>query len=375
MSKLIPKLKQNPFLATGIFIVFNVILNFIFYLFNIRFRMWVINGIILFSLSGLVIGIIKSIHNKTWLEKINIISTLVCFLIFIVLLILFLPFVSILAILKIQIEHSVTINDQKYVAVVHSFLHVDVDYYKYYGPFLMGTKVKIHGDFGKGGYDPYMSDKDTFDAYYTYYDDFGKIINEEKVYLKKDGKGNLITADKVSLKDDNKTSNESDYYLLPEEAEVLYEKSFDNTILRFVKVDNALGQKILVNVVRSRDNGKNFYYITDNSIQVNNNARYEFLTKDIGFIANDKIYLDGHINGLKVTTDGGKTFQNTNFNYKNTDVEFITIEDLPYYENNALNIKCSVYKRKKDTTGYEDKELIFESKDKGLNWYLKSDNH
>lgn len=372
MSRLILKLKQNIFLTTGIFIIFNIILSFILYLFNIRFQIWVINIIMLLSLIGLSIGIIKSICNKTWRERINIICCLICFFLFLILLGVFMPFIAIIALYKIPTEHTVIVDNKKYVAVINTFIkYVDVNYYNYYGPFLMGTKVKINGNFGKITSDPYLSNEDSLEVYYTYYDDKGSVVARAKDVLKKDKKGKFISTDKEDIYNYDNSFNESDYYLLPEEAEVLYEKKFNNTVLRFVKVDNVLGQRLLVKVIKSKDGGKNFYYITDSSIQMNDNARYKFLNEDLGFASNDKIYLDGHISGLKVTNDGGKTFYNTNFVYKNSGNEFITIEDLPYYEEDTLKIKCSVYVEKNDSSGYEDKELIFISKDKGLNWQLQ----
>lgn len=372
MSKLILKLRQNIFLTTGLFIIFNIILSFILYLFNIRFQMWVINVIMLLSLIGISIGVIKSICNKTWRERINIICCLLCFFLFIVLLVVFMPFIGIIALSKIPTEHIVTVDNKKYVAVINTFIkYVDVNYYNYYGPFLMGTKVKIYGNFGKINDDPYLSDEDSLEVYYTYYDDNGIVVARARDVLKKDKKGKLISTDRTDISNFDNSYNESDYYLLPEEAEVLFEQKFNNTVLRFVKVDNALGQKLLVKVVKSMDGGKNFYYITDGSIQVQSDARYKFLTRDLGFASYDKIYFDGRVGGLKVTSDGGKTFYNANFVYKKAGIEFITIEDLPYYEEDILKIRCSVYERKNDSSGYEDKELIFISKDKGLNWQLQ----
>ena len=372
MSKLILKLKQNIFLITGIFIIFNIILSFVLYLFNIRFRMWVINVIMLLSLIGISIGIIKSICNKTWRERINIICCLICFFLFIILLIVFMPFIAIIALYKIPTEHTVTLDNKKYVAVVNSFIkYIDVNYNNYYGPFLMGTKVRINGNFGRITSDPYISNEDSLEVYYTYYDDNGNIVARARDVLKRDKKKKLISTDREDIYNYDNSYNESDYYLLPEEAEVLYEKKFDKTVLRFVKVDNALGQKLLVKVVKSIDGGKNFYYITDGSIQVKSDARYEFLTRNLGFASYDKIYFDGRVGGLKVTSDGGKTFYDANFIYKNTGIEFITIEDLPYYEEDTLKIKCSVYEESDDGSGYEDKKIIFISKDKGLNWQLQ----
>lgn len=58
------------------------------------------------------------------------------FFLFIILLIVFMPFIAIIALYKIPIEHTVTLDNKKYVAVVNSFIkYVDVNYYNYYGPF------------------------------------------------------------------------------------------------------------------------------------------------------------------------------------------------------------------------------------------------
>ena len=59
---------------------------------------------------------------------------------------------------------------------------------------------------------------------------------------------------------------------MPENEEVLYEKKFNKTILRFSKVDNVLGKNMLVHVLRSKDNGENFYVVSDDVIQVSNEA-------------------------------------------------------------------------------------------------------
>ena len=67
--------------------------------------------------------------------------------------------------------------------------------------------------------------------------------------------GNIDKTDKL---------DDSDNYLLPENEETLYEKKFNETILRFSKVDNVLTQNMLVHVLRSKDNGKSFYVVSDN---------------------------------------------------------------------------------------------------------------
>ena len=46
------------------------------------------------------------------------------------------------------------------------------------------------------------------------------------------------------------------------------------------------------------------------------------------------------------------------------------IDSLPYYENNELKLNCSIYTINSKRDGYENKELIFKSKDNGITWEL-----
>lgn len=166
--------------------------------------------------------------------------------------------------------------------------------------------------------------------------------------------------------------DENDDYLVPENEDVLYEKKFDNTILRFGKVDNVLGQNILVNVLRSTDDGKNFFVVSDDVIKVSNRSKFIFLDENLGFVlSTEKIFLDNSNNGLYVTSDSGKSFFSPNFKYTNEKVEFINIEGLPYYEEGVLKVKCSVEQISLKEDGYEERELIFISRDNGMNWILE----
>ena len=78
--------------------------------------------------------------------------------------------------------------------------------------------------------------------------------------------------------------------------------------------------------------------------------------------------------GFKVTNDGGKTFVDAIINYNNSNIEILTLNDVPYYENDVLHIKGSIYQLKENGMGYEDVELIFISLDKGVTWNLE-DNY
>ena len=74
---------------------------------------------------------------------------------------------------------------------------------------------------------------------------------------------------------------------------------------------------------------------------------------------------------MYVTKDGGKTFLLSEINYDNPNIEILTIEDVPYYEDNDLKLHCSIYQVKQDNSGYEDKDLYFISKDDGVTWNLE----
>ena len=371
MKKMFNKIKNNILTCDLIFIGFNILINFILYLLNIRFRLWVIILIILISIIGFIVGIFKQIYLSVNNKK----KVLICTIPIIVLISIFMPIISFLAIFSYRPEHTTILDNKKYVAVVTSFLHVDVDYYDYYGFLLMGTKTKVHGDFGKGGYDPFDSPNIPDSVEYTYYDNNGKIKSKRTETFVKDKDGNIIDKNNYDINIGNSSNfNEFDNYLLPENEEVLYEKKFGKTILRFGKVDNVLGQNMLVHVLRSKDNGKNFYVASDDVIQVSNEAKFVFLNENLGFAVNTgKIYLDNSKTGLYVTNDSGKTFSSAIFKYKNENVDYISIEEVPYYEKNVLKIKCSVYQISHSKDGYEDKELIFISNDSGLTWNLEND--
>lgn len=349
------KNKNNILPFAIIFITVFLIATLILYLVNIRLRLWVIILLSVIAIISFIIGIIQKIRLLSNDKK----KPLIIITILIVLLsLLFSPYIILILAFSYKPEHTVTLDDKKYVAVVTSFLHVDVDYYDYYGFLLMGTKVRVHGDFGKGGYDPFTNQNISDSVTYTYYDDTGKIKTKRIETFVKDKNGKVIDKNNYNI-DSNKFNSSTDY-LLPEDEEVLYEKKFNNTILRIGKVDNVLGQNMLVNILRSKDNGKNFYVISDDVIQVSNEAKFLFLNENLGFIANTgKIYLDDNKTSLYVTNNGGKTFLSSKFNYTNEDVSYLTIKSMPYYDNNTLILKCFID---------DDKELTFISNDNGLNW-------
>lgn len=373
MIKIFNKVKQNILVYDLAFVCINILINFILYLINIRFRFWVIILIILISIVGFVIGMLEQIYISSENKKKAILLSLLVIIPIIILALVFLPIIGFVSLFNYKPEHVTILDNKKYVAVVSSFINVDVDYYDYYGFLLMGTKVRVHGDFGKGGHDPFNNPNIADGVEYTYYDNSGKVKSKRIETFVKDKDGKIIDKNSYSI-DINKTNkyDDTDNYLLPENEEVLYEKRFDKTILRFGKVDEVSGQNMLVNVLRSKDNGENFVVVSDGAIKVSNKARFEFLDESLGFIVNTGvIYLDNRNTGLYITNDSGKTFTSSNFKYVNENADYISIESMPYYDKNTLKIKCSIYQTNNNDS-YENKELIFVSNDKGANWMLEN---
>ncbi|HIU22492.1 MAG TPA: hypothetical protein IAD49_02800 [Candidatus Fimihabitans intestinipullorum] len=374
MKRRLNQIKENILIYDFIFIGVNLILSFILYLMNIRFRTWMIIVISFVSVVGFVVGILQQIYKSTESKKVIITISILSFIFMATLIFVSFPFIKIGLLFSYRPEHTVVLDGKKYVAVVRSFLHVDVDYYDYYGPLLMGTKVRVHGDFGEGDFDPFEHPNSADQVEYTYYDKNGKIRAKRMETFIKDKDGKIIDRIKNDISGDDKF-NENENYILPEDGEVLYEKKFDQTILRFSKIDNVSGQNMLVHVIKSKDDGESFYVVSEDPIQVSNEAKFVFLSKTLGFaISTGNIDLNNNNQGLMVTNDGGKTFTSANVEYENPDVDYITIEKIPYYEKDSLKMKCSVYQLNSNRDGYDDKEITFISNDNGLHWQLEDEN-
>lgn len=374
MKRRLNQIKENILIYDFIFIGVNLILSFILYLMNIRFRTWMIIVISFVSVVGFVVGILQQIYKSTESKKVIITISILSFIFMATLIFVSFPFIKIGLLFSYRPEHTVVLDGKKYVAVVRSFLHVDVDYYDYYGPLLMGTKVRVHGDFGEGDFDPFDHPNSADQVEYTYYDKNGKIRAKRMEIFIKDKDGKIIDRIKNDISGDDKF-NENENYILPEDGEVLFEKKFDQTILRFSKIDNVSGQNMLVHVIKSKDDGESFYVVSEDPIQVSNEAKFVFLSETLGFaISTGNIDLNNNNQGLMVTNDGGKTFTSANVEYENPDVDYITIEKIPYYEKDSLKMKCSVYQLNSNRDGYEDKEITFISNDNGLHWQLEDEN-
>lgn len=345
-------------------VIFIVCLDLILYIFDLKFRLSFILIMGFLLILGLDIGILKWFLTKInfsknigkWILKFIVYACSFVFASFIFIKYLYVP------------EHLTVLDGKKYIAIVTMDKEVDVSYYEIWGPFFRSIKESVHGYFGKGIYDPFISEDRIDKIVYSFYDEKGKILLEKEVSYVRNEYGKFIRKEERDL---NKVNNYLlEHYLLPEDGEVLYETRFDDTILRFVLSDYVLGQNMLVKVVRSRDGGENFYYMSDQNIQVSLQAKFSFLDENLGFaISTGNVSLDEFAwPGLYVTNDGGKTFEASKFNYKEEGVDMIKIENFPYFENDKLYMSCSVY----DMAISAYKNILFKSDNKGLVWEIKS---
>lgn len=157
------------------------------------------------------------------------------------------------------------------------------------------------------------------------------------------------------------------------DLDMLYEKNLGDITYKIKKYDDALGQKLLIGVEKSENKGKSYEPITEELVSITDKATYVILNDNL-IIINTKGYVerDSNFLGLKVSIDGGKTFKDAKFTYKNKNVNYIKLPNLPYFEENILKIKGTVYDLTKNKKGYEYKDIIFESKDQGLSWNIES---
>lgn len=158
----------------------------------------------------------------------------------------------------------------------------------------------------------------------------------------------------------------------PDDANTLYTIKFDNVKIRFERYEYTLGQNQTVGVEKSTNKGKTYEQLTSVPVVVSMDPKFIFLNENLGF-AISKTDLTKHNNymGVHVTQDGGRTFVNGTINYNNPNIDILTVEDVPYYDNDILKLHCSIYQVKADKSGYEDVDLIFISNDNGLTWNLE----
>jgi len=368
MKKILKNIKEHILIASLIFIAFNILINFWLYLLDLRYQLYVIILIIMISIISLFLGIAQVAKRYLISKKVfKLVISINVFLLFFVIT----PIISVILCLTIGTEKIKIINGKKYISINGISTHYyDLSYYDYVNSLIVGTKLKIYGDFGK------KKNTTSFDGMLYYYDNNGKVSKQAKIDFRIDSKGNIKEGKNFYLlnEDDALLESKANDYLLPEEAEVLYEKKFGNIVLRFSLGEYALGQTLIVNVLKSTDGGQSFYLVSDNFLQVSEKAKFVFLNENLGFATRTaSVSLNEYdVNSLYVTNDGGKSFQKSNIIYETDSliVDSIHIDELPIYKDDKLIMKCSIYDYNDTNDGYVTKEIWFKSEDSGLTWIV-----
>ena len=182
----------------------------------------------------------------------------------------------------------------------------------------------------------------------TYYDEEGNVIRSTT------GNNNQTE----ELETDIEENAQKDYTF---PREVLYTRTFDNNVvIKITSIDAILARRLAVIVEKSTDGGKTFTTVlTQDSLIVGDEAEYIFLNENIGFIKELK---ENENRGLRVTRDGGKTFEEVIFKVKKEELPYLYIDKMPYFEDNTLKLDASMYYAKIP----EIKKL--KSNDNGLTW-------
>ena len=160
----------------------------------------------------------------------------------------------------------------------------------------------------------------------------------------------------------------------PDDENTLYSIKFNNVKIRFERYDYVLGQNQLVGVQKSTNYGKDFEDISKDGIVVSMEPKFIFFNENLGFAVkkSNNIKENGKYYGMYVTKDGGKTFDLSEIVFEQSGIEVLTIEDVPYYENNKLKLHCSIYQVKSDGSGYENVDLYFTTNDEGKTWIIEN---
>ena len=376
MKQFINKIKYNIFTYLIIYILIFIITKLIINACGFEFMYCIYK----FSLGVIILGLIASIVQtilkaKEKSTKICIIICVVCISAFLApigaLYIAFLPPEHIIA------EHSLKKDKKQMVAYVRAFLSTRVDYYDYYNILVRGKYRLIEDDYGKGGFDPFEEEYYKHEIIETrYYNKDGKLIyahneNYPKVTVIDSNNNKININDKTNYEPN---TNNYDTNKLPSNVskeDILYEKDIDEIKkIRVAYLESILAQRSIVRIEKTEDGGKTWFSVhetSDNYIQIHNGAEFVFIDENIGFINDPGLAgTDGENGGLKITTNGGKTFENTNIIHpRSIEERNLFVKGVPYEENGKLKVKIYTINHNKEPekTYYE-----FISKDKGKNW-------
>ncbi len=339
-------------------------LNFILYLNDLKLRLWLFLLISFLILIFFIIGNLKLIFDKETKSYILITSIISLALVGVILLYYIIFFCLFNHTFSFHKEYYMIFDDKQYIVYIKDNNESVIEFYEYKNLFIMGNNVKIVAD--------YQSEKvhfntekytNPFYVKYYYYDSNNLLLKVEEIHYNE----NQIITDRQKIypeKKENYNNEEKPRTLA--DCEVLYEKRFANKILRYAVLDYALGQRLLVRVIASEDNGKTFNIVTEkDSLSLNSASQINFIDENLSFVV-PNTSMDSTKNiDIYVSQDGGKTFTTGTLLY-DTNVYYIGIYDVPYLEDGYLKLKCLVYRHVDNTL--EKVDWIFTTNNNGLTW-------
>ncbi len=365
-------------------------LNFILYLNNLKIRLWLFLLVSFLLLTFFIIGNLKLIFNKETKSHILIMSILSLVLVGVILLYYVIFFFFFNNAFGIRKEYYKVFDDRSYIVCLKSNDDSVIEFYEYKNPFIRGDRVKIIADYQNVKFHPDNEPYDNpFFVKYYYYDSNNLLMKVEEVYYNENGTINK----REKLYPDRQSNSSSDNSLYDEEidnefeedhetlvdkprtladCEVLYEKRFDNKILRYAVLDYALGQRLLTKVIVSEDDGKTFDIVTEGNtfLSLNSASQINFIDEQLTFVV-PNTSMDSTKNiDIYVSQDGGKTFTTGTLLY-DTNVYYIGIYDVPYLEDGYLKLKCLVYKYVDHKQ--EKVDWIFTTNNNGITWTFEKE--
>lgn len=371
MKEIINKIKFNIFTYTIMYLLIFTITKLIINACGMEFMRCVYNFTICIAILGFAAGMIQIIIRAN--EK----STKICVAICLACITFFLAIFGSFYIAFLSPEHVVKKDKKQMVAYVRAFLSTRVDYYDYYNILVRGKYRLIEDDYGKGGFDPFEEEYYKHEIIETrYYNKDGKLIyahneNYPKVTVI-DSNNNIINInDKTNYESDIKNYDSNKMPSNVSEENVLYQKDInENKKIRVAYLESILAQRSTIRIEKTEDGGNTWLSVhetSDNYITIHNGAEFVFIDENIGFINDPGLAgTDGENGGLKITTNGGKTFENTNIIHpRSIEERNLFVKGVPYEENGKLKVKIYTINHSKEPekTYYE-----FISKDQGKNW-------
>lgn len=159
--------------------------------------------------------------------------------------------------------------------------------------------------------------------------------------------------------------NYTDNYTIEEEQSEEYEYFSDEQNGTLIKMQYPFRDKYIIQIYKTKDGGENWEEIKTNLSQVYVGTKCLFINEDVGFLHDPHGGVDSYAS-LKITTDGGYTWENVTVNKPDQITENnIFYKDLPTVNGDKLEVIAYTVRLNRTPN---EKYYIFESTDYGKTW-------